>query len=150
MIQFNMSWEFVFPFSVSRFFLWNTNNTNRNGLNKQHTNTHTNTHTHTHTHSHTHARTHARTHTREERVQLCYYTSSLFFHTNFNPVKPCIIYTEYTKMQNFPWWGMLLTTPKNGPSVHVPPYSLYKLSAYFAELNSSLTTSCSVKQIWSE
>ena len=50
-------------------------------------------------------------------------------------------------MQNFPWWGMLLTTPKNGPSVHVPPYSLYKLSAYFAELNSSLTTFCSVKQI---
>ena len=33
------------------FFLWNTNNTDRNGVNKQ--NSHTNTHTHTHTHTHT-------------------------------------------------------------------------------------------------
>ena len=32
----------------TRFFLWNTNNTDRNGINKQNT-THTYTHTHTHT-----------------------------------------------------------------------------------------------------
>ena len=39
----------------TKFFLWNTNNTDRNGVNKQntHTQTHTNTHKHTHTHTHT-------------------------------------------------------------------------------------------------
>ena len=31
----------------TRFILWNTNNTNRNGVNKQNTHTHTHTHTHT-------------------------------------------------------------------------------------------------------
>ena len=31
----------------TRFFLSNTNNTNRNGVNKQNTHTHTHTHTHT-------------------------------------------------------------------------------------------------------
>ena len=30
----------------SRFFLWNTNNNDRNGVNKQNTHTHTHTHTH--------------------------------------------------------------------------------------------------------
>ena len=34
----------------TKFFLWNTNNTDGNGVNKQ--NTHTQTHTHTHTHTH--------------------------------------------------------------------------------------------------
>ena len=33
----------------TRFFLGNTNNTNRNGVNKQNTHTYTHTHTHTHT-----------------------------------------------------------------------------------------------------
>ena len=41
----------------TRLFLQNTNNTDRNGVNKQNTHppthTHTNTHTHTHTHTHT-------------------------------------------------------------------------------------------------
>ena len=37
----------------TRFFLGNTNNTNRNGVNKQNTHTHTHIHTHTHTHTHT-------------------------------------------------------------------------------------------------
>ena len=32
----------------TRFFLGNTNNTNRNGVNKQNTHTHIHTHTHTH------------------------------------------------------------------------------------------------------
>ena len=36
---------------LTRFFLWNANNNDRNGVNKQ--NTHTNTHTHTHTHTRT-------------------------------------------------------------------------------------------------
>ena len=33
----------------TRFFLRNTNNTDRNGVNKQNTHTHTHTHTHAHT-----------------------------------------------------------------------------------------------------
>ena len=40
----------------TRFVFWNTNNTDRNGVNKQITRTHTNTH-HTHRHTHTHSRT---------------------------------------------------------------------------------------------
>ena len=34
-------------------FLWNTNNTDRNDVNKQNTPTHPPTHTHTHTHTNT-------------------------------------------------------------------------------------------------
>ena len=33
----------------TKFFLWNTNNTDRNGVDKQNLNTHTHTHTRTHT-----------------------------------------------------------------------------------------------------
>ena len=35
------------------FVLWNTNNTDRNDVNKQNTHTHAHTHAHTHTHTHT-------------------------------------------------------------------------------------------------
>ena len=40
----------------ARFFLRNTNNTDRNGVNKQ--NRHTDTETHTHIRKHTHTHTH--------------------------------------------------------------------------------------------
>ena len=39
----------VIRFYMTSFVLWNTNNTNRNGVNKQNTHAHTHTHTHTHT-----------------------------------------------------------------------------------------------------
>ena len=35
------------------FVLWNTNNTDRNDVNKQNTHTHAHAHTHAHTHTHT-------------------------------------------------------------------------------------------------
>ena len=38
----------------TRLFMWNKNNTDKNGVNKQDTNTQTHTHTHKHTHTHTH------------------------------------------------------------------------------------------------
>ena len=37
---------------LTRLFLLNANNTDRNGVNEQNTHTHTHTHTHTYTHKH--------------------------------------------------------------------------------------------------
>ena len=54
MIKWIIDWyqKFTFIYLLircykTRFFLWNTNNTDRNGVSKQNTHTHTHTHTHT-------------------------------------------------------------------------------------------------------